>query len=550
MNEKQSFLYLCYDLKGIQSFIFQVPQLKYIIGGSAIIDLFDREFVRALKVEGAELLFAGGGRGAFRGPDGALERVRNALRERAQSDGLSICFGLHRDFAEAAHGADGTYHWVPEGTALEGGPCADSGLYPTNEGVHPIVRRRSGHRRHFEKRLGYEKAPDYFPKALRGHQVAFFRNVDPERTLLDAGLELQSVAGWDADDRQEFELARAARFALGMRNRWAVIAMDGNDLGAQFRLQANKLKNRSLSQSDFAAWVKKMSRELDEASQLACKAGFDAVLKRWAADVGEDLEQAACQLSEGDEGRDQAQGVVVVPLRPLVVGGDDIVVLCHAAYAMDFVCAASEAFTRKSKQQADLWPVTKRITISAGVLFSNCHVPLADAIVYAESLLASAKGRGRQLKGAQPGSPACVDWECITESVLDSVASRRRRELEFVDEDYDKPRRIRLSRRPLRIFGEPSAGGGATDLQRLLELKKRYESVPVNIRHRVLRVLQQPRDEREVWLRKLRGKQPNLVADLLEPGRWSHEGDVMATDVLDALLLMEEDGRMTWETVE
>ena len=33
--------YLCYDVKGIQSFIFKIPKLKYIIGGSALVDIFD-----------------------------------------------------------------------------------------------------------------------------------------------------------------------------------------------------------------------------------------------------------------------------------------------------------------------------------------------------------------------------------------------------------------------------------------------------------------------------------------------------------------------------
>lgn len=35
-------MYLYYDIRGIQSFIFRIPKLKYIIGGSALIDRFDR----------------------------------------------------------------------------------------------------------------------------------------------------------------------------------------------------------------------------------------------------------------------------------------------------------------------------------------------------------------------------------------------------------------------------------------------------------------------------------------------------------------------------
>ena len=35
--------YLCYDIKGIQQFIFSVPKLKYVVGASLLIDEFDRK---------------------------------------------------------------------------------------------------------------------------------------------------------------------------------------------------------------------------------------------------------------------------------------------------------------------------------------------------------------------------------------------------------------------------------------------------------------------------------------------------------------------------
>ena len=59
-------MYLCYDIRGIQSFIFRIPKLKYIIGGSAVIDRFDRETIKNLMLpQGCERLFTGGGKGTF-----------------------------------------------------------------------------------------------------------------------------------------------------------------------------------------------------------------------------------------------------------------------------------------------------------------------------------------------------------------------------------------------------------------------------------------------------------------------------------------------------
>ena len=59
-------IFLCYDLKGIQQYIFQVPRLKCCIGGSRQIDNFDRkEVVDLAKQLGIDLIYSGGGKGAF-----------------------------------------------------------------------------------------------------------------------------------------------------------------------------------------------------------------------------------------------------------------------------------------------------------------------------------------------------------------------------------------------------------------------------------------------------------------------------------------------------
>ncbi len=169
-------MYLCYDLKGIQSFIFQVPQLRYIIGGSAIIDRFDRKFVKGLVEEEqwpkeAELLFSGGGRGAFFIDGTDAEKVRNLadkvqerLVGRAYEDGLTICFGRDAKFTEAAHAAVRTFPWVPKEKDLDGQPCSASGLYPTSTKIHPMVENRAKLRSYFAERL--LSVEHWLPKSL------------------------------------------------------------------------------------------------------------------------------------------------------------------------------------------------------------------------------------------------------------------------------------------------------------------------------------------------------------------------------------------------
>src|SRR5690606_24518550 len=102
----------------------------------------------------------------------------------------------------------------------------------------------------------------------------------------------------------------------------------------------------------------------------------------------------------------------VLPLRPLILGGDDVVLLCHCEYAFDFVRAVAERFAVESKAAAEnhtdgqLWPGSgNELSISAGVLFTNSQMPLHAAIPYTEDLLKNAKRVYRQPPNAENAAP-------------------------------------------------------------------------------------------------------------------------------------------------
>jgi hypothetical protein len=514
-------LFVFYDVRGVQSFIFAVPRLRYIIGGSALIDRFDRETVRGLP----GYLSAGGGRGAFVASDeAAADALERRLRDHAREIGVDLRIGRHADFSEAARSIDRLYPYLPRGGALDGHPCRDSGLYPVSGGgVHPVIGKRifaRGERmgRWFEERLRMS-----LQEALKiDGAIAFFRNVDAE----------------DEDDRAD---GRRGSRAIGSRNRWAVVCMDGNDIGGQFRAKAQ-------AGGVDATWVKAMSAALDGCSEAAFVAGAARVIRAWMSDPA----------SGHEDCRDG--GELTVPVRPLVVGGDDLTVLVNPRYAFDFVEAACEAFSRESAERAQisehgdgLWPATGgALSISAGVLFAPVSLPLAVAVPYAEGLLSSAKQRGRAARGNQAAAPpAAVDWESITEGLVDHPAARRQRELVFDDEDLGA--RVELTCRPYLL----------TELTALQQhADAAYASLPGSIAHQVLPSLRSGFYDRAVFSARIEKRQAALARDLAEGGdpampvpqgsRWRDEvrGDVRVrrTDVVDALALRLERARMSWET--
>lgn len=520
-------LYLCYDLKGIQSFIFAVPRLKYISGGSALIDRFDREIAPGLDRKGH--IFSGGGKGAFLcDDDSSADALQSKLVQEAHAVGLSICFGRHGDFSEASQMADSTFPYLPDGSQLEGHPCKESGLYPVADGgVHEAIQRRVWDRNDRMSRW-------YGDELLDGISLPSFI-ADPKACEF-----IRDVSSDSADGEGGFT-------ALGKRNRWAIVAMDGNDMGLQHREASRRWQGEP---EKMLGWLKAMSQGLDDCSRGACRKAIERMLVEWAG-----TEAGRRELDEAARG-----GVCWLPIRPLVVGGDDIVVICHARHAMDFVREATARFSeisaelaRKAQEEGvDLWPATGgSLSISSGVLFAPVSLPLSAAIPYAEALMASAKGLGRSLNAGQKNvpSPACVDWESVSEGVIDSPAARRQRELRFLDEDIGEV--VELTRRPYSV----------EQLEGLRKLAERYQKVPATIRHQVLPGLRNGYWDRQAYVARLMKHQAELAGDLSEPeppglkgeGRWQ-KGDAATvkgrkapcrtTDVVDALLLLEEEGRM------
>lgn len=512
--------YLCYDLRAIQTYIFRVPKLKYIVGGSALVDRFDRETVPEIaRRTGVTHVFSAGGKGTLHCEDAAAsERAQLALRQAAQRVGLDIRFGVAATFRDAAHGADRLYPFVPE--MCEGHPCEMSGLYPvapgSPNGAHAAVRRRIFDReetfRHFERRIEAEK-PDFGP-GLAGRSFRFLNNVDPV----------------DMDGRPDAE-GRAGRAALG-RDRWAIICMDGNDMGRQFR-EAEKL-----SGADLIGWIREMSGALDRCAIAAAVKGIERAVRLWSKDRS-NAQMDACEC-DGD---------VVLPVRPLVVGGDDIIVVCHAAYAFDFVKAATEAWAARAEEEArrygtrgnlTLWPATgNRITISSGVLFAPASLPVHAAVPYAEALLASAKHVGRKPNPAQnraAPSPAMIDWESVVESVLDTPAARRQRELFFIDgdlQDQGKPARVELTIRPYRV---EELDGLEADADRSLR------PLPRSIRQELLPALRQGAYDRALFRLRIMKNHPELASQLeeVDGDNWKIDKDGRRTWIPDALAILDE----------
>lgn len=553
-------MYLVYDVRGIQKYIFAVPKLKSIVGGSLLIDEFDSITARNLAEDlHLETVFTGGGRGLFQSnSEDELNKFTKKLVEQAHKIGLDLRIGKGPEEDGMPEAVD-LYPFQPE--IPEGAfPCALSGLWPvkSKDGIHGIIQKRQDK----AKELNLANQSETKIKRILGDLNATFKEISESHgnaTLVF----FRNVTSESGDSKEELEEALASERALGNRKRWAVVCMDGNDMGLQIK---KTLEQKSQQQAETTNWFRNFSKSLAECTEEAFQAALEYVVGQWLEKERDNLDSYCFQLN--------GQNYLVLPFRPLILGGDDVTILCHSSYAMAFVEKMSLEFEKISREKAKkisgLWPATNgKLTISGGVLFCKTSFPLAMAIEYADALLANAKSSFRTQKEEGEPTPAAVDWETVTETLVDSPAERRRREMFFKDPDLDGLE-IHLTQKPYTLGKLNDQGdfvpGDLFDLyekeraeldEKKAELDEK-KNVPRSLRSSLLNALHQPWSLRAMFLASIGKRHKKLTEYLAEnpddskTGSWWTNDDkekIRKTRVIDAITLLDEGTRMTQNTV-
>ena len=112
---------------------------------------------------------------------------------------------------------------------------------------------------------------------------------------------------------------------------------------------------------------------------------------------------------------------------PVVVGGDDLTVVCHARLALPLARAFSLAFEEQTAAQPTVNAITGGgLTAAAGIAYVKPHHPFSAAYGLAEELTASAKQVGRSA-GADGREMSSLDFHVTFESTLTDLAELRAR---------------------------------------------------------------------------------------------------------------------------
>lgn len=425
-----------FDTAGIQDYIFGANRLMENVGASYLVDqtlttwleqacrdTSDGQVVwRSVEDEpvplrlpadtvvAAELLYAGGGNAAvlFRSREAAVRAVHCwSRRVLLDAPGIRVAVA-HRTFApgglsmawqEARSGLAAAKAGAPMGQPLQGmslsRTCRSTGLaaagWPAPETGREADRRLPGPDRRAARCLS--------PVAACRLAAVDAANAHLARTF---GTALAGPFAFTEDIEQ-----------LGQRpgeQHVAVVHADGNGLGERFDRAC-----RGADDAAVAVAVRAFARSIHQASSTALHgvlaavaAGYDSLVRREGGLVA----------------RADRLGRAILPVRPIVFGGDDVTVVCHGRLGLWLAASYVRRFA--ACRGADGVP----LSACAGVAIVHTRAPFARAYGLATELCTSAKRRARA--DAVPGMAVAASWldaHLALEGVGESLEQVRRRRL-------------------------------------------------------------------------------------------------------------------------
>lgn len=219
------------------------------------------------------------------------------------------------------------------------------------------------------------------------------------------------------------------------------------------------------------------------------------------------------------------------PLIPLMLGGDDLLLVCRAEIALPFVvtlCSELAALQREGTQGFEL-------TLGVGVVVAKHTIPIHRLHEVAERLASSAKRRFRGLKDAGK-SRSVVDWAVYTTAWVDDPEEVRRRDwLRGKGQDL----RV-LSQRPIDVLGDDLCS-----LQGLVEGAKKLQAAPRSQLRYLVDQLARGRALAELAFAEL-SKEARVALDqagVKHPWRRTSDNGPWLTELLD-LVEIAEIGRL------
>jgi hypothetical protein len=252
----------------------------------------------------------------------------------------------------------------------------------------------------------------------------------------------------------------------------AVVHIDGNDMGKLFK------------KADTLHEIRKLSVKVDEATHAAFKKVVSVVVDRY--------DDIMASLGFGNDNLfPKEKNKKVLPIRPIILGGDDVTFVCDARLGIYF----AKIFIEEFEKHVEDGP---KLTACAGISIVKTKYPFYRAYWLSEELCANAKAWRR----TQNETASFLDFHISMGGIAGSLSQIR--EVFFGLKPQDGDNRYKgeyLLYRPLKIVSSEDERGLDLMLKKAWCLKKNF---PKNKLADLRSVLTRSRDARKRFLQDLK----------------------------------------------
>lgn len=407
------------DVLGVQRFVFASNRLKDVVTGSFLVH-WSTSWSGALSGLVAEnsILLAGGGNAIVEFntmPDAIVFAAQYTRRLYVQVPGLEVVL-VHEEFEigklafalqnlqfKLARAKMERLPSVPLSGLSVTATCMETGLPATDFDSDETTVKIS--RNIFKRRDKKDEANRYWEKYLE------------DKACYDFPLDLDKL-GRDKGDTS----------LIG------IVHVDGNGVGKKIKAWLERI----VSQSDDTVRkeYKEWSQAIDQLGQEALQAVVGRIFQSLeTSNAGQKVKISGTPSRLGftltqanDHGR------WLLPIRPVLLGGDDLTFVCDGRIALDLAETALGVFEHSHI------PHLGNITASAGIAIVRVHSPFARGYELAEKLCRSAKGKLKE-----DNDPGCaLDWHIGIARPKEPVSGIRNRQ-------YRANNGYKLTCRPYRL---------------------------------------------------------------------------------------------------
>lgn len=234
----------------------------------------------------------------------------------------------------------------------------------------------------------------------------------------------------------------------------AFIHIDGNDLGIRFRQELENISDKETAEDKTGQQSSSEDRYQNAINVIKTMSALSNTVKETTtAAFKKGLSECLKHTRSTD-----SKGELLVPARPLVLGGDDVTVVIRADLALYFIDAFVKEFERYSNQELGKKDPKDKLTVGVGMVVCPTGYPFLKAFDLSEELVKNSK-KLTALMGNRPSSmdykeltalmenrPSSMDYIVITndtENDIDSIRAHL-----FTAEDGSK-----LTAKPMLLSG-------------------------------------------------------------------------------------------------